>query len=56
MPLVAWKKLHIHAIILKQRMSWAYIPDKALWTPSSMPSSLATRSTTCYGIRSKHFT
>ena len=37
MPFVATKKVHI------QRVSWAYIPDKALCVPRCMPWSSAMR-------------
>ena len=54
MPLVAAKNEQRHPIILKQRVSYAYNPDNALWVPGCMPCSSATRSTTCWGIKSKH--
>ena len=56
MPFVAAKKEWRHRIILKQRVSCVHIPDNALCVPVCMPCSRATRSTTCYGIKSKHLT
>ena len=56
MPFVAAKKEQRHPIILKQRVSYVYIPDNARCVPGCMPCSRATRSTTCLGIKSKHLT